>query len=53
MVAGKPSGFLSPEVGGREGWENLAFIQAAYASLEKRAPQEVPIFTGVEAGRQA
>ena len=31
-----------PDISFREGWENLAFIQKAYESLEKSTPLEVP-----------
>lgn len=33
-----------PEVSFREGWENLAFIRSAYASLERGAALDVPKF---------
>ncbi|MBM0106230.1 Gfo/Idh/MocA family oxidoreductase [Steroidobacter sp. S1-65] len=36
-----------PEVSSREGWENLAFIRSAYASLERGAPLEIPKFETV------
>lgn len=37
-----------PEVSFREGWENLALIRSAYASLERAAPIEVPKFESVK-----
>lgn len=37
-----------PEVGGREGWENLAFITSAYRSLEVGGPVTIPAYA--EAG---
>jgi predicted dehydrogenase len=33
-----------PEISFKEGWENLAFISAAYQSMEKHAPMEVSEF---------
>jgi len=33
-----------PEISFKEGWENLAFITAAYQSMEKHAPMEVSGF---------
>jgi hypothetical protein len=34
----------------REGWENLAFIQSAYESLERRTVLDVPAY---DSGRRA
>jgi len=33
-----------PDISGREGWDNLALISAAYDSMEKRVPMEVAPF---------
>lgn len=33
-----------PDISGREGWDNLALISAAYHSMEKGAPMEVASF---------
>ena len=33
-----------PKVGMREGWENLAFIQSAYESMETGKPIDVAVF---------
>jgi predicted dehydrogenase len=33
-----------PEISFKEGWENLAFISAAYQSMEKHSPVEVSAF---------
>ena len=33
-----------PEVSFREGWENLAFIESAYQSLDTGAPIAIPEF---------
>jgi predicted dehydrogenase len=33
-----------PDISSRAGWENLAFIDSAYRSLEQRTPIEVPEF---------
>jgi predicted dehydrogenase len=40
----------SPEISVREGWENLAFIQSAYESLERRTVLDVPAY---DSGRRA
>lgn len=40
-----------PEVSFREGWDNLAFIQRAYESLEQGRPLDVPRFGAGAAGR--
>ena len=34
-----------PDVSAREGWENLAFITAAYESMIARRPIEIPAYT--------
>ena len=34
-----------PVIGGREGWENMAFILSAYRSMEIGAPINVPAFS--------
>lgn len=34
-----------PDISFREGWENLAFISAAYQSMEKGTPLDVPGFS--------
>jgi predicted dehydrogenase len=36
-----------PEIGGREGWENLAFILSAYDSLNAGRPMQVPTYDAV------
>jgi predicted dehydrogenase len=36
-----------PSVGGREGWENLAFILSAYRSMEIGRPVDVPAYASV------
>lgn len=41
-------GAQRPPIGGREGWENLAFILTAYRSMEAGRPLEVPAFASVE-----
>jgi predicted dehydrogenase len=41
----------TPEVSAREGWENLAFITAAYRSLEEKRPVELLPFDRVLGGR--
>jgi predicted dehydrogenase len=33
-----------PDISDREGWDNLAFISAAYQSMEKGKPMEVTPF---------
>jgi predicted dehydrogenase len=35
-----------PEISFREGWDNLAFIAAAYDSMERKAPAEVAAYVG-------
>lgn len=39
-------GGREPEIGGREGWENLAFILTAYRSMEVGTPLAVPVYSG-------
>jgi predicted dehydrogenase len=36
-----------PEIGAREGWENLAFITAAYESLRIAKPVRIPAYEEV------
>lgn len=38
-----------PEVSFREGWENLAFIESAYRSMDAGAPLRVPVYEEVQA----
>jgi predicted dehydrogenase len=50
FVAAVRNGGADPEVSFREGWENLAFIRSAYASLEKLSPVELPKFESLRQG---
>lgn len=39
-----------PEISLKAGWENLAFIQTAYASLERRVPLDIPVYGAANVG---
>lgn len=41
-----------PPIGGREGWENLAFILTSYQSMEAGTPLAVPVYSGVLAAHE-
>jgi predicted dehydrogenase len=47
-AAVRKGGNGEPEISFREGWENLALIRSAYASLERGAAIEVPKFESVK-----
>jgi predicted dehydrogenase len=47
-AAVRKGGTGEPEISFREGWENLALIRSAYASLERGAAIEVPKFESVK-----